>query len=311
MTALNQWGDEPPLGMKSTSVHFLPVELLAFLDVAPYLFLNRGEDPHTFWTATAVMMALRNLVEVALNFRELDTLSDILELLKTKSPREVMVEALDASAQDEDLASLDHAYIRSPDFQVESGLLREHDPSLFNQVMCCLIFHLRYKLVDFEEDDNFIKRAEVVFQEPPCMVYNSPENKWRANYLERMDYILLEDENGEKVCMSGSEFDGSTPRPPSGWATTPEKNEIDGDRVEVACQVEVEASTSENEMCTSTKRSNESEVEDKPLIKRKKMDQSERGQIHLHFHLAQGMSRVMINTSGSNLISVDVNSEEN
>ena len=325
MTALNQWGNETPLGMKSTTVHFLPVELLAFLDVAPYLFLNRGDDPHTFWTATAVMMNFRNMTEVALNFRELESLSDILQLLKTKSPREVMVEALDAQAQDEDLASLDHVYIRSPEFKVESGLLREHNPTLFNEMLCCLTFHLRYKLVDFEEDDNFIKRAEVKFQEPPCMVYNSPENKWRAEYLERLDYMILEDENGSKVYMTGSEFDGSTPRPPSGWATTPEKS---GDKLEVACEVEVgatfetkslekEEEEEEKEAHIPNKRSREVESEGeveveseviRPIVKRRKREEEDnkRCPIHLHFHLAKGMNRVIINTASSSLISVDL-----
>jgi hypothetical protein len=311
MTALNQWGDEPPLGMKSTTVHFLPVELLAFLDVAPYLFLNRGEDPHAFWSATAVMMNFRNMTELALHYRELDTLTDVLRLLKTKPPRTVMVEALDAQAQDEDLASLDHDYIRSRGFNVESGLLREQDPTLFNQVLCCLTFHLRYKLVDFEEDDNFVKKAEVKFQETPCMVYISPENKWRVEYLENMDNMILEDENGSKVYMTGSEFDTSTPRPPSGWATTPSKKS--GDKLQVECEVEVEATCDtisvEEKVRTPSKRSREVEVESETEVKRvKKEDPIERGQIHLHFHLSKGMNRVIINTSSSSLLSVDVNS---
>ena len=221
MTAINQWceDEESTFGMKSTSVHFLPVELLAFLDIAPYLFTNREEDPHTFWTSTAALLTFRHVTEVSLTFRDIETLTEILELLKTKSSREVLWHVLDSQAIDEDLVDIDHEYLKSSHFRVENSKLKKEDESLFNKVLCCLTFHLRYKLVDFEEDDRFIKRAEVIFQEPPCMVYQSIENKWNAKYLESIDYLILEDENGTR--FHANTTGPSTPKNPSPWNTPP------------------------------------------------------------------------------------------
>lgn len=302
--------------MKSTSVHFLPVELLAFLDIAPYLFLNRDEDPHTFWTATAGVMNLRHVAEVALKFRETDTLTELLTLLKTSTSREVIAGGLEAAAADEDLASIDTTLIGSPDFKPVTRHLQ--DPHDFNRLMCCLTFNLRYKLVDFEENDNFAKRAEVVFQEPPCVVYNSPESKWSAKYLENIEYMVLEDESGEEHHLTRGVETKETPLPSEGWETPP-KTPVEDVEAE-GCRELLQgggdsffATSQENEsgvdMVTPIKRPesaaqkpanrvSDSSIRAQAGSSNGSLDEGRGWPVHFHFHLPEGINRVSIQTSG-------------
>lgn len=180
--------------MKSTSIHFLPIELLAFLDIAPYLFINREDTSHTFWMATSATMNLLHTIDEALEDRNVRTLNKILNRLKMEPFAEVLLAASD-DPTDEDLAEVDLFTLNDKRFQPVAACLLKEDESYLNKVIVCLKFHLKYKLVDFEETDDFQKKAEIVFQEPPVMVYSQVAGEWRVEYNQNLADIEV-DETG-------------------------------------------------------------------------------------------------------------------
>ena len=191
LTAVNNWKGETSKGMKSTMVHFLPLELLAFLEIVPFFFINREDTPHNFWMATVGLINLLHSLEVALDEKNSKTLTKLLGKLKTESLKEVFLYTSD-DPTNKDLAEVDLFTLNDDRFEPLAPILAKNDPTYLNKIIVCLKFYLRYQLIDFEETDDFQKRARVESREPPLMIYSIVDGGWRVEYNQTLADIEID-----------------------------------------------------------------------------------------------------------------------
>jgi hypothetical protein len=191
LTAVNNWMGQTSKGMKSTVVHFLPLELLAFLEFVPFLFVNREDTPHTFWMATVGLINLLHTFEVALEAKDSHTLTKLLDKLKNESLKDVLLYTSD-DPTNRDLAEVDLFTLNDERFEPVAPLITKRNPKYLNEIIACLKFSMRYHLLDFEENDNFEKTARIEFREPPLMIYSNVDGSWRAEYNQALADIEID-----------------------------------------------------------------------------------------------------------------------
>ena len=145
LTVVNSWKGEKPKGMKSTIIHFLPIELLAFLEIAPYLFLNKEDTAHTFWMAFGGMTNLLHEMDEALESKHVQQLNKIINMLKEEALSETLIYVSDDPAN-EDLAPVDVYTLSDSRFQpLADCILKEDGESEVKDMIVCLKMYMRYK----------------------------------------------------------------------------------------------------------------------------------------------------------------------
>ena len=80
---LTQKGQETR-GLPTTVIKMLPVEVMVFVDMIPYVFANRHHGKHIFWTSMAALVNYKKWIDAALETKDLDFLNQVLTCLKTK-----------------------------------------------------------------------------------------------------------------------------------------------------------------------------------------------------------------------------------
>lgn len=196
LTVVNSWKGEKPKGMKSTIIHFLPIELLAFLEIAPYLFLNKEDTAHTFWMAFGGMTNLLHEMDEALESKHVQQLNKIINMLKEEALSETLIYVSDDPAN-EDLAPVDVYTLSDSRFQpLADCILKEDGESEVKDMIVCLKMYMRYKLINFEDSDKFEKQADVAFQEPPLLIWGH-DAKYRVEYNSDLSEIEVTD--GEEI----------------------------------------------------------------------------------------------------------------
>ena len=193
---LTQKGQETR-GLPTTVIKMLPVEVMVFVDMIPYVFANRHHGKHIFWTSMAALVNYKKWIDAALETKDLDFLNQVLTCLKTKrfnSIVETMVREGECEVIEFDIGALERANFLAHDETIKM----EH----FNQALLNLVFELKFKLVGFEGRDDFAQRARVVPREPPKVVLHIMNGKYHATYdvgLYVMQQLLEEGEIVESV----------------------------------------------------------------------------------------------------------------
>jgi len=183
MMMLNRWGAEGDKGVPTSMIHFLPIELAAFLDICWHLFLNRHGGAHMFWTGTASLMNLKWVIERALNSRDEQFLTKVISQLKADKVSDLIIEVCNMYQNEERFIPLDFLYIRELGNKLEApALLKPTRHVGLSQIIYCTTFMMRYTLAGFKGVDVFKDRAKVLFREPPMSVFHCAENRWSARY---------------------------------------------------------------------------------------------------------------------------------
>lgn len=195
LALLTQYGEEKR-GLPTTVIHLLPIEVMMVVDMLPYYFLNRSGPRHVFWTSMASVFNLKYWIEDSLENKNLKFLEFVLECLKDDKLKDLLADA--ANFPDKKYVDLDCFSLREKGFRVQDETVSVSD---FCQVLCNQIFLLKFKLVNWEGQDNFESKAEVVKREPPKIVYSYPNDKWCAKYETLKDGQVVSDLVSEALEM--------------------------------------------------------------------------------------------------------------
>ena len=193
---LTQKGQETR-GLPTTVIKMLPVEVMVFVDMIPYVFANRHHGKHIYWTSMAALVNYKKWIDASLETKDLDFLNQVLTCLKTKRFNDLiegMLREGECEVIDFDIGALERANFLAHDETIKM----EH----FNQALLNLVFELKFKLVGFEGRDDFAQRARVVPREPPKVVLHIMNGKYHATYdvgLYVMQQLLEEGEIVESV----------------------------------------------------------------------------------------------------------------
>lgn len=193
-------------GLPSTVIHLLPVEVMVFVDMLPYYFLNRGDTSHTFWTSLGAILNLKYWIEDGLDNKDEQFLTFVLNHLEGGNLHEVLADV--ATFVKKQFVQLDVESLCKRKFQIQDERVSEID---FCKLLLNQIFHLKYKLVDWEGTDNFLSPAQVVPREPPKIVYCITESVNKAVYdlgsLNNLDGVV---KHGQTSTSTVSSQDGET-----------------------------------------------------------------------------------------------------
>ena len=185
------------VGKPSTLIHLLPIEVLAFLSVTPYFFINQKGGSHAFWTILASLMNFKTVTQKWLETTEREGLEYVLTKLKVGD----MVNLLCAinSTTDEDLVPLCLETLRHPKFRLLTAGLGNEGVDLFCDMWVNLIFLMKFKLVNFEAKDDFIHKAEIMPQSVPTIV------KPVFGSTFKLDFPCGEKSNSSLLCQTSGE----------------------------------------------------------------------------------------------------------
>ena len=167
-------------GRPSTMVHLRPVEVMAFLSVAPYFFINQKWGSHAFWTTLAALMNFSTCTQKWLETADAGGLEFVLGKLKEGDIINLLC-AIHAP-HDEDFVPLCLETLRQPKFRLLTAGLGGSGNELFCEMWVNLIFLLKFRLVNFEARDTFTQKAEIVPQEVPRITQDAVDLSFRLDF---------------------------------------------------------------------------------------------------------------------------------
>ena len=169
------------MGKPSSILHLLPMEVLAFLSICPFIFLNQRSTPHVYWTGLAALLNFKTATEKFVELQDRECLQFVLENLKGGEVMRVLFEI--NSLQDEDYVPLDVQFLHLSKFRLLSAGLGQDGAGLFGEMLLNLVFVLKFKLLNFENSDSFEERGEIAAKLLPEIVLDVKTKKLSLNYL--------------------------------------------------------------------------------------------------------------------------------